>query len=402
ITLFIGVTILSQITKVRITHTDADIIGLPAGESQKTVIVQVANAVFSNFPVAALVVALTTALILILAANTAFNGFPVLGSILSRDGFLPRQLHTRGDRLAYSNGIITLAILAIILIKAFDAEVSLLIPLYTVGVFVSFTVSQLGMIRHWTRLLKSETDAKSRGKMIRSRIINTIGFALTGTVLLIVLITKFTMGAWIACLAMTAIFILMKIIRGHYDRVAAELKPEADESVILPPRVHALVLVSKIHKPTLRALSYARATRPTILEAVTVAVDEEETSTLISEWERRGLPVTLTVLNSPYREVTRPILDYVKTLTRKSPNDLVTIYIPEYVVGRWWEGLLHNQSALRLKGRLLFTPGVMVVSVPWQLLSSERVDPDALDLAPGSVRKGEPPAKYADSWINKD
>ncbi|MBU6347658.1 MAG: APC family permease, partial [Actinomycetales bacterium] len=233
ITLFIGVTILSQITKVRITHTDADIIGLPAGESQKTVIVQVANAVFSNFPVAALVVALTTALILILAANTAFNGFPVLGSILSRDGFLPRQLHTRGDRLAYSNGIITLAVLAIILIKAFDAEVSLLIPLYTVGVFVSFTVSQLGMIRHWTRLLKSETDAKSRGKMIRSRIINTIGFALTGTVLLIVLITKFTMGAWIACLAMTAIFILMKIIRGHYDRVAAELKPEADESVIL-------------------------------------------------------------------------------------------------------------------------------------------------------------------------
>ncbi|NBV90515.1 MAG: amino acid permease, partial [Actinobacteria bacterium] len=171
ITMFIGVTVLSQITKVRITQMDSQIVGLPDGESQKTVIVQVAQAVFSNFPIAAFGVALTTALILILAANTAFNGFPVLGSILSRDGFLPRQLHTRGDRLAYSNGIITLAVLAVVLIQAFDAEVSLLIPLYTVGVFVSFTVSQLGMIRHWTRLLKSETDSAARGKMIRSRLI---------------------------------------------------------------------------------------------------------------------------------------------------------------------------------------------------------------------------------------
>ncbi len=402
ITMFIGVTVLSQITKVRITQMDSQIVGLPDGESQKTVIVQVAQAVFSNFPIAAFGVALTTALILILAANTAFNGFPVLGSILSRDGFLPRQLHTRGDRLAYSNGIITLAVLAVVLIKAFDAEVSLLIPLYTVGVFVSFTVSQLGMIRHWTRLLKSETDSAARGKMIRSRLINSIGFAMTGTVLTIVLITKFTMGAWIACLAMSVLFVLMKAIRRHYDRVAAELKPEADESVVLPPRVHALVLVSKIHKPTLRALSYARATRPTVLEAVTVAVDQEETDGLISEWERRAIPVTLTVLNSPYREVTRPILDYVKTLTRKSPRDLVTVYIPEYVVGHWWEQLLHNQSALRLKGRLLFSQGVMVVSVPWQLLSSERVDPDAMNLAPGAVRKGEPLAKYADSWSESD
>jgi len=398
ITMFLGVTILSLVTKVRITSLDSQISGLTNGATQKTVIVQVAQTVFSNFPIAAVGVALVTALILVLAANTAFNGFPVLGSILSRDGFLPRQLHTRGDRLAYSNGILSLAVLAMILVWAFKAEVSLLIPLYTVGVFVSFTVSQLGMIRHWTRLLKAESDSTARAKMIRSRIINTVGFAMTGLVLTIVLVTKFTMGAWIACVSMTVLFILMKAIRRHYDRVAAELAPDADESVILPPRVHALVLVSKIHKPTLRALSYARATRPTVLEAVTVSVDEEETDFLVSEWARREIPVTLTILNSPYREVTRPVLDYVKSLTRKSPRDLVTVYIPEYVVGHWWEQLLHNQSALRLKGRLLFTQGVMVVSVPWQLLSSERVDADAMDLAAGAARKGEPDAKFADTW----
>jgi len=398
ITMFLGVTVLSLVTKVRITNLDSQISGLPDGQAQKTVIVQVAQTVFSNFPIAAVIVALVTALILVLAANTAFNGFPVLGSILSRDGFLPRQLHTRGDRLAYSNGIVTLAVLAMILVWSFKAEVSLLIPLYTVGVFVSFTVSQLGMIKHWSRLLKSENDSSARAKMIRSRIINTVGFAMTGLVLTIVLVTKFTMGAWIACVSMAALFILMKAIRRHYDRVAAELKPDEDESVVLPPRVHALVLVSKIHKPTLRALSYARATRPTVLEAVTVAVDEEETDFLVSEWARREIPVTLTVLNSPYREVTRPVLDYVKSLTRKSPRDLVTVYIPEYVVGHWWEQLLHNQSALRLKGRLLFTQGVMVVSVPWQLLSSERIDADALDLAAGAARKGEPAENLADSW----
>ena len=400
ITMFIGVTILSLVTKVRITSLDSQISGLPDGASQKTVIVQVAQTVFSNFPLGAVVIALATALILVLAANTAFNGFPVLGSILSRDGFLPRQLHTRGDRLAYSNGIVTLAVLAMVLVVAFKAEVSLLIPLYTVGVFVSFTVSQLGMIRHWTRLMKSESDNKERSKMIRSRIINTVGFAMTGLVLTIVLVTKFLNGAWIACVSMTVLFVIMKAIRRHYDRVAIELAPDENETVVLPPRVHAIVLVSKIHKPTLRALSYARATRPTILEALTVAVEQEEADKLVAEWERREIPVTLTILSSPYREVTRPILDYVKSLTRISPRDLVTIYIPEYVVGHWWEQLLHNQSALRLKGRLLFTPGVMVVSVPWQLLSSERIDSDALDLAPGAVRKGEPSESFADQWSN--
>jgi hypothetical protein len=195
---------------------------------------------------------------------------------------------------------------------------------------------------------------------------------MSGTVLVVVLITKFTKGAWIAIAAMAVLFVMMRGIQRHYARVQIELQPDEtiDESV-LPSRVHAMVLVSKIHKPTLRALVYARATRPSILEAVTVNVEPDVTKALQAEWKRRDLPVPLKILDSPYREVTRPILEYVKSIRRSSPRDVVMVYIPEYVVGHWWEQLLHNQSALRLKGRLLFQPGVMVVSVPWQLRSSQ-------------------------------
>lgn len=371
-TMFSAITWLALRTGVKVTVNDADMIGLPAGQSQKTVIVQVAAAVFGDFRVGILVVSIVTAIILALAANTAFNGFPVLGSILARDGYLPRQLHTRGDRLSYSNGILALAFFAIVLIIAYQADVSSLIQLYILGVFVSFTLSQVGMLRHWNRELRVEQDRAKRAKMMRSRVINGIGFALTGTVLLIVLVTKFLQGAWIVVVAMPLIYLLMQGIHRHYDSVGKELAVSEDETATLPSRVHALVLVSKIHKPTLRALSYARASRPAVLEAVTVNVDREETQALQAEWERRDIPVTLRVLDSPYREITKPVLDYVRRLRRESPRDLVTVYVPEYVVGHWWEQLLHNQSALRLKTRLLFSPGVMVVSVPWQLVSSDK------------------------------
>jgi amino acid transporter len=372
-TMFIGITWLALKTDVKVTEFDKDLIGLPPGEPQKTVIVQVADAVFEGQHWAVLVIAFATAIILALAANTAFNGFPVLGSVLARDGYLPRQLHTRGDRLAFSNGILTLAGLAILLIIAYQASVSGLIQLYIIGVFVSFTLSQIGMVRHWTRLLKTEEDARERQRMIRSRFINGFGLIMTSSVLVIVLVTKFAKGAWIVVIAMPVIFLIMRGIHKHYERVSHEIMQVGDEPQMLPARVHVIVLVSKIHKPTLRALAYARASRPTVLEAVTVDVDHEDTVKLEEEWERQQIPVTLKVLASPYREITRPILDYVKELRTDHPNDLVTVYIPEYVVGRWWEQLLHNQSALRLKSRLLFTPGVMVTSVPWQLESSELV-----------------------------
>jgi hypothetical protein len=191
----------------------------------------------------------------------------------------------------------------------------------------------------------------------------------------------------------------MVSIRKHYDRVAVELVAGDTESVTLPSRVHAIVLVSRIHKPTLRALAYARATRPTVLEAVTVDVDDDGTAALMAEWDRRQIPVALKVLDSPYREITRPVVEYVRGIGRTSPRDLVCVYVPEYVVGHWWEQLLHNQSALRLKSRLLFSPGVMVVSVPWQLLSSERMADEPEALAPGALRRGVPDAETAEAFV---
>jgi amino acid transporter len=369
---------------------------MPRGFDQPTVMAQLSRAVFSGFSPGFYFVLAMTGIILILAANTAFNGFPVLGSILARDGFMPRALGSRGDRLAYSNGIIVLAVFACVLIVAFDAQTTKLIQLYIVGVFVSFNLSQLGMIRHWTRHLKTEKDTAARRRMHRSRSINTFGLCLTLTVFVIILLTKFLAGAWISILAMCVFFAMMKGIRRHYDNVSRELAID-DEDRILPTKVHAVVLVSKLHKPTLRALAYAKATRPNVLEAVTVSSDDASTKALVQEWDDRNLGVPLKVLYSPYREIVRPIVDYASQIRKASPRGVVAVYIPEYVVGRWWEQLLHNQTALRLKGRLLFTPGVMVTSVPFQLHSSEiareraRRDLDRVkagDLRRGTVRSG--------------
>ena len=361
-------------------------------QDQHTVIAQLSKAIFSDFPPGFYFVIATTGIILVLAANTAFNGFPVLGSILARDGFAPRALGSRGDRLAYSNGIVFLAVMAIILILAFNAETTRLIQLYIVGVFVSFNLSQLGMIRHWTRHLKNEKNAAARRRMYRSRAINTFGLGMTAVVFVIVLVTKFLAGAWIAILAMLIFFMIMRGIRRHYDNVQAELAAD-EEDKIMPTRVHAIVLVSKLHKPTLRALAFAKASRPNVLEAVYVSTGAADTNRLLEEWDQRRIDVPLKVLHSPYRELIRPIVEYATEIKMANPRGVVAVYIPEYVVGRWWEQLLHNQTALRLKGRLLFTPGVMVTSVPYQLRSSEiareRELREEYRVRPGDLRRGE-------------
>ncbi|RZT85435.1 amino acid/polyamine/organocation transporter (APC superfamily) [Pseudonocardia sediminis] len=390
ITMFMGLIALAQATGAKIAEDPArQFPDAPPGYRQDTMIAQLADAVFADFRPGFFFVIVTTALILVLAANTAFNGFPVLGSILSQDRYLPRQLHTRGDRLAFSNGIVVLAFLAILLVVGFQAEVTKLIPLYTVGVFVSFTLSQIGMVRHWNRALEEGPEAAERARIRRSQAINGFGAAMTGAVLVTVLITKFTLGAWIAIVAMAGFFVLMLAIQKHYDRISAELVADESDDV-LPSRNHAVVLVSTLHKPTLRALAYARATRPDILEAVTVNVDDADTKKLVRDWDKRGIPVPLKVVESPYREITKPVLDYVKRIRSDSPRNVVTVYIPEYVVGHWWEQVLHNQSALRLKSRLLFQPGVMVTSVPWQLRSSEGARGLSPLEAPGASRRGYP------------
>ena len=389
VTMVVGVVVLANLTQVKLVDAGRSFYTLDGQRVdviEKTGIAQLAEIVFSNFRPGFYFVIASTFIILFLAANTAFNGFPVLGSILARDGYLPRQLHTRGDRLAYSNGIITLAFLAIVLILAFDADVTALIQLYVVGVFVSFTVSQLGMLRHWTRLLRTETDPGERGRMMRSRVINGVGLTMTGTVLVIVLLSKFTQGAYLAIIAMGVLFGLMKMIRRHYESVARETALVEGEEKMLPSRVHSIVLVSKLHKPTVRALAFAKASRPSTLEALTVDVDSAETERLVQVWEEAGISVPLKVVASPYREVTNPILDYVRNVRKESPRDVVTVYVPEYVVGHWWEQLLHNQSALRLKTRLLFTPGVMVTSVPYVLQSGTGERHETEDVS-GSVRR---------------
>jgi amino acid transporter len=392
ISLFMGIIMLAKATGAKVAERPHEQLGgAPPDYEQKTLIAQLADAVFHDFPLGLFLITGVTALILILAANTAFNGFPVLGSILAQDRFLPRQLHTRGDRLAFSNGILFLAAAAIAFVVAFQAEVTALIQLYIVGVFVSFTLSQIGMVRHWTRLLRTETEPAVRSKMKRSRIINTIGLTCTATVLIIVVVTKFLAGAWIAILAMSALFVIMKSIQKHYNTVARELEEQAAaeaDNMVLPSRNHAIVLVSKLHLPTMRALAYARATRPDVLEAITVSVDDGETRALVHKWEDSDISVPLKVIASPYREITRPVLDYVKRVSKESPRTVVTVFIPEYVVGHWWEQVLHNQSALRLKGRLLFEPNVMVTSVPWQLSSSERLKKLVPQSAPGDARRG--------------
>ncbi|WP_406020760.1 APC family permease [Nocardioides sp. NBC_00850] len=362
---------------------------VPDGYEQHPVISQIAAGVFNDFPPGFYFVITVTGIILVLAANTAFNGFPVLGSILAKDGYAPRSLGARGDRLAYSNGIVFLAVLAIALIVIFEAQTTKLIQLYIVGVFVSFNLSQLGMIRHWTRHLATERDPSERRRMQRSRAINTFGLGMTSVVLVIVLITKFLAGAWITILAMGFFYVVMLGIRRHYDNVARELAADEQDKV-MPTRVHAIVLVSKLHKPTLRALAFAQATRPNALEAVTVSTSDSDTAELLKQWDERNLPMPLKVLHSPYRELIRPVVEYASAIRDANPRGVVAVYIPEYVVGRWWEQLLHNQTALRLKGRLLFTPGVMVISVPYQLASGKERAEELREeywLAPG-LRRG--------------
>ncbi len=390
--MFAGVTALALLSDVKYVENTCDLIGFAncTTEPQRTVVAQVAAATFGGpDSIGFYYIQAATALVLILAANTAFNGFPLLGSVLAQDRFMPRQLHTRGDKLVYSNGILLLAGFAVLLLVVFDADSTKLIQMYIVGVFTSFSIGQWGMVRHWNRELRSLTDPLARRRVQRSRVINAIGGSLTTVVLVIVVVTKFVGGAWIVIAAMPLIFLLMRSINRHYSHVAAQLVPDSDVR-LKPSKVHAVVLVSKVHKPTLRALAFARATRPDVLTALTVNVDDADTRALQTDWERYDIPVPLTVIDSPYREITRPVLDFVRDIRRSSPRELVVVFVPQYVVGHWWENLLHNQSALRLRTRLQFQPGVMITSVPWQLESSLDRDHriDGSGPAPGDLRRG--------------
>jgi amino acid transporter len=389
ITMLIGITALAVVADVRVAeHTD-QLIGAPDDYEQKTVIAQVAQAVFGENSLFFFLVAAFTAGILMLAANTAFNGFPVLASVLGRDGFLPRQFARRGDRLVFSNGIVLLGVLAGMLVWGFEASTNRLIQLYIIGVFVSFTLSQFGMVRYWSRRLRRGMDTGERRRILKLRAVNVVGGCLTLLVLLVIIVSKFTHGGWIILVALPLVYLMMRGVHTHYERVELATKP-GNELVTLPSRVHAIVLVSRLHMPTMRAIAYARATRPNTLTAVTVQTTPEETAALLKEWDDRGIDIRLTILDSPYRDITTPVLAYVSRIRRKSPRDLVSVFVPEYVVDHWWEHLLHNQSALRLKTRLMFRPGVVITSVPWQLGTVGRAHADELNREEEPASDGPP------------
>ncbi|MBU3064413.1 APC family permease [Nocardia sp. NEAU-G5] len=391
ITMFVGVTALAMLTHTKVTENTCDITNFPGNcntDAQKTVIAQISAAVFGGHSIAFYYLMVTTALILILAANTAYNGFPLLNSILAQRRYMPRQLHTRGDRLAFSNGIILLAVVAAGLIYAFGGSTTRLIQLYIVGVFTSFTLCQAGMVRHWNRELRTATTAAEKARIHRARIINAFGSCFTGVVLIVVMITKFAHGAYLVVFAIPVLVAVMAGIHRHYSRVRSELEIDPGEVETLPGRVHAIVLVSGWHKATRRAVLFARATRPDTLTALSVNVDDSDTHELTRDWEQAGMAIPLKVVESPYREITRPVIEYIKRARQSRPRDVVAVYIPEYVVGRWWENLLHNQSSLRLKARLLFVPGVMVTSVPYQLRSSHTRSPERIQHSPGEIRRG--------------
>lgn len=368
VTMGIGITLLAELSGVHAAE-DPTQLGLPPDATPKTVLAQVAAAVFGPGSVGFYAIQVFTAAILVLAANTSFNGFPALASILARDRYFPRQFHTRGDRLVFSNGIVLLAVFAAALIYVFNANTNALIQLYVIGVFIAFTLSQIGMVKHWHTELAANPPAGDRRRIRRAQLINGLGAVATGVVFVIVLVTKFVEGAYLIVIAIPVLFALMRGINRHYATVAQEIAVE-DVRPVSPSRNHVLVLVSKVSGPTLRALAYARSLRPHTLEAITVTVDDEESAQLRRDWDDAELDFPLKNIESPYREITRPILKYVRDYPRTGPRDIITVIIPEYVVGHWWEHLLHNQSALRLRARLLFIPDVVTIDIPWHLRSA--------------------------------
>jgi hypothetical protein len=318
--------------------------------------------VFGDGPVYVLL-QFATAAILTLAANTAYADFPRLSSIIARDGYLPRQLANRGDRLVFSNGILVLSGLAGLLIVAFGGITNALIPLYAVGVFTSFTLSQAGMVMHHLRLREPAWK--------RNTVINAVGATATGVVTLIVAITKFTSGAWVPIIVIPAIVLLFKGIHRHYQRVGTKLS--IPPGYRPPPMNHTMiVLVGGLHRGVLDALAYAKSLNPTHVVAVTVVSDEEQQERIEKIWAERNIDVPLEIVYDPYREVTRPILRYIDEIDARWDNDVMTVLIPEFVVDHWWGHLLHNQTALLLKGRLLFRKGTVVTSIPYHLHEDER------------------------------
>ncbi|WP_258368568.1 APC family permease [Curtobacterium sp. MCBD17_013] len=389
IVLFVGLVALSLIAHVHYAESACDLRGLAhcTTTPQRSLIAQIAAATFGGGSVLFFVIQATTAAVLLLAANTAFNGFPLLGSILARDSYAPKALSTRGDRLIYSNGVIVLALVAAALLIVYRANVTALIQLYIIGVFVSFTCGQTGMVRHWLRLLA--TDPPNRGQIWRSLSINATGASFTFVVLVVVTITKFTHGAWLVFVIMPVLFLLMLGVNRYYRDVSHEIAAD-DETRFGATGDHAIVLVNKLQKPVIKALDYAIAAKHASFEAVHVAIDEADAATLQQQWRDYGITCPLTIVPSPYRDISMPLIKHIKAHRQEHGAEVVTVYTPVFVVGHWWEALLHNHRGRRIRKKLLLVHGVTVALVPWLLDSSELLYGRRSRPLPGQERRGEP------------
>jgi amino acid transporter len=297
-----------------------------------------------------------TAIILFLAVNTSFQDFPRLSSILARDGFMPRQMANRGDRLVFSNGIIILAGLSIVLLVLFQGNTHALIPLYAVGVFLSFTLSQAGMVRHWLK------EGQSAPHHI---LLNGLGALTTGVVTVVIAVSKFTHGAWMVIVLIPLIVLGLLKVQQHYVKVAQQLSL-ADARRPRIGKNPVVVLVAGIHKGVVEALEYARSISPNVT-ALTVDLDPTQTTKLRLKWAEWESDIPLVVLESPYRSIVRPLLEYIDRMERQGEGRYLTVVIPEFVPSHWWQHFLHNQTALLIKAALLFRPGKVSVSVPYHL-----------------------------------
>ena len=392
IVLFSGLVAVALIAGVHyIDCTDPNLqnlLGCGDGDTpQRSLIAQMASATFGNNTIPFFLIQVVTAAVLLLAANTAFNGFPLLGSVLASDHYAPKSLATRGDRLIFSNGVLALSVAAVVLLVAFQADVTSLIQLYIIGVFVSFTLGQTGMVRHWIRLLRTGCD--DRGAVWRSLTINSIGAVMTMSVLLIVTVTKFVHGAWIVFIVMPILFLLMLGVNRYYRDVDREI--EADPTTRFGAKGdHAIVLVGRMQKPVLKALDYAIAARHNSIEAVHVSINDEATAQLERDWVEQNIQVPLNVLESPYRDISAPLAKYIKHRREEYGSEVVTVYTPHYIVGHWWENLLHNHTARRIRHKLALVHGVVIALVPWLLDSSTLIYGRRSRPLPGQDRRGEP------------
>ena len=344
VTLFVGITLLAQAYHVMPSETE-------------TVVSQLARGIFGGRGVLYYLVQAATMLILVLAANTAYSDFPRLASIVARDKYLPRQFMNQGDRLAFSNGIVVLSVLAGVLMVAFGGDTHALIPLYMIGVFVSFTLSQAGMVVRWRR----EGGAGWR----RHAVVNAVGGVLTLVVLVIVAVTKFGEGAWVILALIPVLVLHFRSMHRHYSGVAEQLSLKG----WLPTgtrRNRVIVPISGVHRAVVEALEYARGLSPEV-RAIYVDTDPKATAQVHADWERWGQGVPLVVLESPFRSLMEPLLEYVEEVIKDNPWDFVTLVLPEFVPKKWWHHLLHNQRALLIKGALLFKQNLVVTSVPFHL-----------------------------------